>query len=197
MTHTISQYGKVFIVSAMIALIGCKKQIPPEESVMDNIELDQIVLKDQETSESGELMEARDKRNRQRVMELLAGNQIRTPADKFNAALILQQTALQYCGGELKSMSPENYYLAYVFAKHSWESGYERAAYLVASTYDRFLYYTEGYQKYGTHKIYDEKSKEMLWTPIDTLTTDQEREKLGVEPLSELLKEGRMMNKLK
>ena len=153
-----------------------------------------MVIKDQEMRMNGndEPMEPKDKIHRQRVMELLSENLIITPDDKFNAALILQHTALTYCNDRLKSISSENYYLAYTLVKSSMESGNKDAAYLVAATYDRFLYFTEGYQKYGTQKIYYEEEGGMLWAPIDTLTTDEERKKYGVKPLSELLKETKM-----
>jgi len=63
-----------------------------------NSELEQMMIDDQEMrmSDSDEPMEPKDKIHRQRVMELLSKNLIRTPIDKFNAALILQLNGYYY-----------------------------------------------------------------------------------------------------
>ena len=182
------------LLLSVLLLQSCNEPTSKTDSIKNNSELEQMVIDDQEIrmSDSDEPMEPKDKIHRHRVMELLSENLIKTPEDKFNAALILQHTALTYCDNELKSISPENYYLAYTLAKSSMESGNKDAAYLVAATYDRFLYFTEGYQKYGTQKIYYEETDGMLWAPIDTLTTDEDRKKYGVKPLQELLKESKM-----
>jgi len=182
------------LLLSVLLLQSCNEPTSKTDSIKNNSELEQMVIDDQEIrmSDSDEPLEPKDKIHRHRVMELLSENLIKTPEDKFNAALILQHTALTYCDNELKSISPENYYLAYTLAKSSMESGNKDAAYLVAATYDRFLYFTEGYQKYGTQKIYYEETDGMLWAPIDTLTTDEDRKKYGVKPLQELLKESKM-----
>jgi len=182
------------LLLSVLLLQSCNEPTSKTDSIKNNSELEQMVIDDQEIrmSDSDEPMEPKDKIHRHRVMELLSENLIKTPEDKFNAALILQHTALTYCDNELKSISPENYYLAYTLAKSSMESGNKDAAYLVAASYDRFLYFTEGYQKYGTQKIYYEETDGMLWAPIDTLTTDEDRKKYGVKPLQELLKESKM-----
>jgi len=54
------------------------------------------------------------------------------------------------------------------------------------------LFFTQGYQKYGTQKIYDEESDSFLWAPIDSTTTDEERIKYNVPPIKELLKQCKM-----
>jgi hypothetical protein len=51
-------------------------------------------------------------------------------------------------------------------AKSAKESGLKNGAYMVAATFDRYLLYTEGYQKYGTQKIADEKTNNFVWAPI-------------------------------
>lgn len=171
-----------------MVIIGCKPK------TLNNEELGKMVIKDQEmrTSDNGEPLEPADQAHRLRVMELLANGQIKTAIDKFNAALILQHTALTFCNEKLVSISPENYYLAYELCKSAFESGYKEAGYLTAATYDRYMLYTQGYQKYGTQKIYDDKTDQMLWAPIDSSTTDEERQKYNVQPLTELLKENPM-----
>jgi hypothetical protein len=178
-----------FILSV---LSGCVSQ--GKNSQRNNAELEKLVARDQEmrATDTDEPMEPTDKIHRKRIMEMLTAGDIKTVEDKFNAALILQHTALTYCNGELQSISPENYFLAYSLARSAFELGYSDAAYMTAATYDRYMLYTEGFQKYGTQKIYDEKTDKMLWAPIDTTTTDQERAIYKVKPLKELLKEAKM-----
>ena len=147
-----------------------------------------MVLKDQEIRiKNLENLDSIDKPQRIRLMEMIANGNIKTDKDKLNAALILQHTSLTYCNDKLSSVSNENYLLAYLFSKSAFENGYKEAAYYVAITYDRYLLYTEGYQKYGTQRIFDENEEE-VWAPIDTKTTDEERAEYNVPPLKELLK---------
>ena len=161
-------------------------------STKDNSELVAMVIKDQEmrNADSNEPMEPTDKIHRLRVMELLSEGKIITNTDKTNAALILQHTALTYCNNELKSTSPENYYMAYILAKSAFDAGDRTAGQMTAAAYDRFLLFTECYQKYGTQKLYDETTEEMVWGPIDPNTTDEQRKVYGIPPLAELKKEG-------
>jgi len=161
----------------------------------DNIELTSMVIEDQKMRESDNDtidMEPVDKLHRQKVMQLLAEGKIVTNADKTNAALILQHTALTFCKGKLVSISPENYYLAFTLAKSAFENGDKNAGYFCAATFDRYLLYTTGYQKFGTQRVFDETTGEEIWAPIDPKTTDEEREKFNVPKLSILLSKYRM-----
>lgn len=177
----------------ILLLWSCAYRNPKISNGSNNKELEQLVGKDQEMRNNETLdMEPIDKTHRQRVMEMLANGQIITGQDKFNAALILQHTALTFCNEKLISISPENYYIAYKLSKSAFESGYKSAGNMTAATYDRYLLYTEGYQKYGTQRIYDEKANQEYWAPIDSTTTDAERAIYMVKPLKELLKEYKM-----
>ena len=181
-------------ITVISTIIGCTDQEKEKTAIIkDNAELKKMVEKDQEMRQNDTLdMEPVDKVHRLKVMNLIASGQIRTNNDKLNAALILQHTALKFCNGSLVSISPENYYLAYELAKAVFDSGYKKSADMVAATYDRYLLYTEGYQKFGTQRVFDEKTNEEIWAPIDSATTDAEREKYGIKPLKELLKEHKM-----
>ena len=88
----------------------------------------------------------------------------------------------------------ENFLLAYCLSNSAYNEGYKQAAYMVALNQDRYLLYTLGYQKYGTQKIYDEKSDSFLWAPIDSTTTDVERAKYGVPNKKVLLEQALMKN---
>jgi hypothetical protein len=159
-------------------------------SPTDNARLAEMVRIDQQNRIDDKAnLEETDKLHRAEVMRMLANGDVRTAQDKFFAALILQHTALTYCDGKLSSISAENYLMAHELSRAAIAMGYAEAVYFTAVTLDRFLLYTTGVQKYGTQKVYDEKSDRMLWAPIDTTTTDAERKALQVPPLAKLLEE--------
>jgi hypothetical protein len=183
----------IFCMAVIIAACKVQNKIT-STGLSDNPQLKELVRIDQQMRQSDTVveMEPIDKQHRAVVMSLLATGQIKTNTDKFNASLILQHTALTFCNGKLVSISPENYLLAYQLAKSAFESGDKSAAYMTAATYDRYLLYTEGYQKYGTQRVPDEATGEEVWAPIDPKTTDEERAKYNVPPLTELLKKYKM-----
>lgn len=154
----------------------------------DNLELAVMVARDQRTRQSNSniTLEEMDQVHRARVFELIARDSIKTNKDRLNAALILQHTAIEYCFNELKSISVENYLMAYYLSKAAFDNGETKAAQFVATTFDRYLLFTKGYQKYGTQRIFDDKSGEELWAPIDENTTDAERAKYNIPPLDSL-----------
>jgi len=154
---------------------------------VDNEDLKLMVLKDQEIRKDNTTnYELIDKNHRKKVFELLSYGKIITANDKLNAALILQHTALNYCDNNLKSESVENYYLAYCLSKSAFDDGVTAAGPFVATTYDRYLLYTIGYQKYGTQRLYDEEKDREYLAPIDPNTTDEERIQLQIPTLKEL-----------
>jgi hypothetical protein len=122
------------------------------------------------------------------VLELLSKGVVRTPEDKFNAALVLQHTPLDFCNERMLSKSADNYLLAHYLAQQSFEGGFDKARTLVAATIDRYLSFTEGHQKYGTNQIYDLNTGKEMLVPIDRSVPDSERAKYGVPPLAQLLK---------
>ncbi len=186
-----ANYLFYIIICITVISPGCKVQNKIRSTNLnDNSQLKELVRLDQQMRQSDTVveMEPIDKQHRAIVMFLLASGQIKTSKDKFNASLILQHTALTFCNNKLVSISPENYFLAYQLAKSAFESGDKSVAYMTAATYDRYLLYTEGYQKFGTQRVPDEVTGEEVWAPIDTKTTDEERAKYSVPPLTELLK---------
>jgi outer membrane murein-binding lipoprotein Lpp len=148
-------------------------------------------------------LEYYDKKHREQIFQLLAENKVITAKDKFRAALILQHTAAKFCDGELTSISPENFLMAYKLSTTALsilENGNDTITLrkghiqrMVALNYDRYLLYSYGYQKFGTQFVFDDKTEEMLLAPIDTtLASDAERAKYYVEPMHMLLKKHRM-----
>ena len=129
-------------------------------------------------------LESYDKVHREKIFQLLSENKVITPKDKIRAAWILQHTAAKICDGELTSLSPENFLLAYKLSSSALsmlETKNDTATIrkqniprIIALNYDRYLLYTFGYQKFGTQFVFDDKTGEMLLAPIDTkLATDE------------------------
>jgi hypothetical protein len=123
------------------------------------------------------------------VLEMIAKGTVQTPEDKFNAALVLQHTPLEFCEKRLVSKSAYNYLLAHYLANESYDGGYKSARMLIAVTIDRYLGFTEGRQKYGTQRLINQATGKEELIPIDRSVPDSERAKYGVEPLAQLLKQ--------
>jgi len=125
------------------------------------------------------------------VLAEIGRGEVKVPEDKFNAALVLQHTPLTFRDKQLVSDSPDNYLLAHYLFESAFEGGYKLTIlpYLVAASTDRYLSFTEGYQKYGTNRLINQETGKEEWVPIDRKTSDSERAKYGVRPLAELLKQ--------
>lgn len=199
---------KILLLAVLIILMSCSNEKREQiENYIDNPKIEKLFLKDNEIRELDAktdtvVLENYDKIHRDKIFELLATNQVITPRDKFRAALILQHTAAKYCEGQLTSLSPENFLLAYHLSskalaeleelKDSVSIRKENYSRMIALNYDRYLLYSFGYQKYGTQFVFDNQG-EMLLAPIDTtLATNEERKRYNVETLDQLLKKHKM-----
>lgn len=152
-----------------------------------NAELKTLADEDQASRLGTRKVSRTDEERIKRVLELLAKGAVQTPEDKYNAALVLDHTPLDFCEKRLVSKSADNYLLAHYLAKESFEAGYDKAGILVAATIDRYLSFTEGHQKYGTNRIITQKTGQEMLVPIDRSVPDSERAKYGVPPLAKLL----------
>jgi hypothetical protein len=150
---------------------------------------DQLVRCDAPCPESAKKITRTDDDRRKIVLEMVAKAELKGPEDKFSAAVILQHTGGTFCDGRLVSYSADNYLLAHFLFQGAYDGGYKDALYLIAASLDRYLGMTEGYQKYGTNREFNQKTGKEEWVPIDRKTTDAERAKYGVAPLAELLKQ--------
>lgn len=180
----------------LLIATGCSvKEQEQEAEIIDNPIIDNLYKIDLEIRELDARtdtvnLEDYDKRHREKVFELLAQGLVITPMDKFKASWILQHTNVTTCEGELKSISPENFLLAYYLVesalKDTAKFHQKIPAKMAALNYDRYLLFTKGYQKYGTQRVFDDEGNEFL-APIDTtLATDEERKRYGVETFKEL-----------
>ena len=173
----------------LLALLLC---IPSFAQAVNNAELEQMAQEDQnDRINDADSLVARDENRRWLLFRIIAEGGVNTPKDKFNAALILQHTGLEYKGEKLVSTSVENYFLAYQYALSAYQSGLQSAKQLVAVTLDRYLWLAYGYQKYGTQTVF--VNDKPYWVKIDTATPDEERAEFGIAPLAELLKKQEML----
>ncbi len=147
------------------------------------------MAKEDQDSRTGKTVARTDDERRKLVIELIGQGALKGPEDQYDAALILQHTGLDFCEKRLVSKSADNYLLAHYLSKSAFEAGYKDAHFLVAATIDRYLSFTQGYQKYGTNRMINQQTGEEELVPIDRKTTDSERAIYGVPPLAELLKQ--------
>lgn len=204
-TLVIQSFSMLFFVVSVgcsttqhVQLIKSEDNLMIEEMYKKDIEMRELDAKTDTVN-----LEAYDKVHREKVFQLLADNKVITPKDKIRSAFILQHTVARICDGELTSLSPENFLLAYKLSSSALaelESKNDTVTIrkqnvprIIALNYDRYLLYTFGYQKFGTQFVFDDKTGEMLLAPIDTtLANDEERKKYNVEPLHVLLKNYKM-----
>ena len=148
------------IFSILILLISACSRFKTEQEGADNsgIEvIDNTILKDlyERDLEIRGLdakvdtirLEDYDKVHREKVFELLSQGLVITSLDKFRASWILQHTNITTCEGELKSISSENYLLAYYLMtsaiKDTAKYHQKIPVKLAALNYDRYLLYTK------------------------------------------------------
>lgn len=206
MKHLMTQS---FSMILLVVLVSCstqpKDQTAKEEDnpIIKEMYDKDIAIRELDAKTDTVNLEEYDKGHREKIFQLLSDNKVITPKDKIRAAWILQHTVAKTCDGELTSLSPENFLLAYQLSSNALiklEQKNDTAAIratslkrIIALNYDRYLLFTFGYQKFGTQFVFDDKTGEMLLAPIDTtLTNDEERKKHNVEPLRILLENHKM-----
>jgi len=199
----------LFSLILIVVTVSCsKKQFAQVVKIKDNPIIEQLFLKDIEIREldvktDTVILENYDKIHRNKIFEMLANNLVKTPIDKFRAALILQHTAGKICEGQLTSISPENFLLAYHLSSNALSElekqqdsvtiKKENFPGMIALNYDRYLLFSFGYQKFGTQFVFDDKTGEMLLAPVDTtLSNDIERKRHNVASLNQLLSKYKM-----
>ena len=168
-----------FLLSLVIG--GCASRVVPDNNLVAELSReDQAAQMDKPVPRSDQ-----DRINL--ILHEIALGRINTPEDKVNAALILDHSPMTFRDNKLMAKSPDNYLLAHYLAKSAFDSGYRKAALLVAQTIDRYLSMTTGCQKYGTNRFINQSNGAEELAPIDRKTTDEERSRLGVPPLAKLL----------
>ncbi len=117
-----------------------------------------------------------NRKRKKRVEEIIAEGGLRAAADYHHVALIFQH-----------GNTPADYKKANELARKGREMGDKRSKWLYAANMDRWLLSQGKPQKYGTQF---RKNKKGDWEPgpIDPTTTDKERARFNVPPISEALR---------
>ncbi len=127
----------------------------------------------------------RDRAREARVKELYTTNQLRTGADYYHVAMVLQHAD-----------APEDYLLAHELCVVAISKGEERAKWLAAASEDRFLMSIERPQRFATQFRSDGPNSAMRLYQVDQGVTDELRRALEVPALAEAkLREARMNKK--
>jgi len=105
-------------------------------------------------------------------MSLLDDGQVRTAADFYHAAMILQHATL-----------PEHNHLGFELARRAADAGHPGARWLAAAAMDRWLMKKGLPQKFGTQYVDDGGVWDLYW--VDPATTDDERAEWDVPTLTE------------
>ena len=179
---------------AVHAALLISLSITSTEARGQNLLLRELAKEDQD-SRTGKNVVRTDAERVKIVLAQIGQGALKIPEDNFNAALVLQHTGLTFCEKRLVGVSPDNYLLAHYLSNSAFEAGYKDARYLVAASIDRYLSFTEGYQKYGTQRVPNQETEKEEWVPIDRKTSDSERAKYRVPPLSPFRSEERRVGK--
>ena len=158
----------------------------------DNPELARLYQEDQadRASKDGKpidwkTVDPRDKARERRVKELYANNQLRTGADYYHVAMVLQHAS-----------TPEDYLLAHELCVVAISKGDERAKWLAAASEDRFLMQIGRPQRFAT-QFRSVGNTPMRLYETDSGVTDELRGALNVPTLAQAREREARMNSKK
>ena len=120
-----------------------------------------------------EVLNRKDTTRRVEVLGYLEQGQLSTGEDLYYAAFIFQH-----------GNCPEHYQLANRLAEKAVLLDYNDARWIYAATLDRYLLSQDKKQKFGTQYTSTDGCTYLL-EPVDSKTTDKERERYDVPPLAE------------
>lgn len=116
---------------------------------------------------------------RNETLDLISQALVREPEDQYQAALILQASNTP--------TGAESCLLAYYLATQAAKKGLDRARFLAAAAYDRYMVHRGLPQRYGTQYITDTNGVMTLY-PVDTTFPDSARIALDVPRLDQQVK---------
>ncbi len=169
--------GVVLAVAAVAVQPAVRGQ---SKAVSDNAELSRMCQEDQDDRKGGlygidwAVVKPRDDARLARTRELYAADGLRTGADWFHAALILQH-----------SNEADDYLLAHEMSVAAVAQGYGEAKWLVAAAEDRFLMKIGRTQRFGTQYEAAAEPGRYRLAPTDPKVTDGLRAALGMNSLAE------------
>ena len=126
----------------------------------------------------------RDEARERRVKELIQSGALRTGADYFHAAMVLQHAS-----------EPDDYLLAHDLSVIAIGKGEHRAKWLAAASLDRFLIAIGRPQRFGTQFVSRRSFHPPKLAPIDPHVPDQLRRELNVPSLEEAKEKEAAMTK--
>ena len=128
----------------------------------------------------------KDANRKKIVKQMLSNGVVVTGKDLYAAAMIFHH-----------GQSLSDYKTAIKLSEQSIEKGYQKAPWLYAAATDRLLLKQGKKQKFGTQ--FFKKSPKSKWelSPIEKMTTDEERARFSVPPLAKLKEQINTMNKNK
>jgi hypothetical protein len=151
---------------------------PGKAPAEDNKELAQLYREDQDDRKPADIdwsaVQPRDRKREARVKELYTEDRLRTGADYYHAAMILQHAP-----------TPEDYLLAHELCIVAIGKGEERAKWLAAASEDRFLMMIGRPQRFGTQYRADGPDGPMQLYKVGPGVTDELRRAFAVPSLKE------------
>lgn len=185
----------LFIATLGIALgwFTRPQSVPAQSSTTsvekDNEELARLYKEDQSDRQPKDgkpidwkVVDPRDKLREKRVKELYAGNQLRTGADYYHVAMVLQHAT-----------TAEDYLLAHELCVVAISKGDERAKWLAAASEDRFLMQIGRPQRFAT-QFRSVGNSPMRLYETDQGVTDELRRALNVPTLAQAKEREARMN---
>ena len=125
----------------------------------------------------------RDRAREARIKELYRSDDLRTGADYYHAAMVLQHAP-----------APEDYLLAHEFCIVAVSQGEKRALWLAAATEDRFLMALGRTQRFGTQYQSEDGAKPVRLYRVDEEMTDGLRRSFGVPPIADAVAREKAMS---
>lgn len=116
----------------------------------------------------------RDEARQQQVKRLLESGAIRSGADYYHAAMVMQH-----------ALDPDDHLLAHNLCVISLSKGEQRAKWLAAASLDRFLIGIARPQQFGTQFHSNHQSRPPKLSPVAPNMPDQLRREMGVPSLDE------------
>lgn len=170
---------------SLFAFVACATPAPPSDELRQLYRADQAERAadwSQLSQEELHAIAARDELRRQRVLDLVRGDQLKAPADRYHAAMVLQH------GGD-----PDDYLLAHVLAAAAAFDGHHEARWLAAAALDRYLHAIDRAQWFDT-QYRQGAGKPWTMEPRADRLPDGLRQVYGVPPAAVAAEQLRKMN---
>lgn len=168
-----------FVVAGLV--VACAAHSAVAADTETSAELAKLFTQDQADRKAQDIdwsvVGARDNQRELRVKELIAADALRTGADYYHAAMILQHAP-----------TADDILLAHDLCVIAIGKGEERAKWLAAASLDRFLVRIDRPQRFATQYGSDRANAPVSLKKVDPLVPDSLRRELNVPPLAEARK---------